>query len=112
MLLFVVMLHRSYDVRSKRVTSLLAYLRVIAPGQHSSFQGNVEAVGSRWQQLCYHSEYNERFDFKPRVIKKRSFLQKLAVEKIRIEAYLVLCNLNNFCSSQLPFREIEYFVQW
>ena len=34
----------------KGVTSLRAHLRVIAPGQHSSFQRNVAAVARRWQQ--------------------------------------------------------------
>ena len=36
-------------ITPKRVTSLMTHLRVIAPGQHSSFQTNFVAMASRWQ---------------------------------------------------------------
>ena len=41
--------HYTCCITPKRVTSLQAHLRVIAPGQHSSLRRNVASVASRWQ---------------------------------------------------------------
>ena len=37
-------------IATKRITSFRVDFHVIAPGQHSSFQRNVAAKASRWQQ--------------------------------------------------------------
>ena len=50
--------HYTRWITPKRVTSWRAYLRVVAPGQHSSFRRKVAAVASRWQH-CVRFDWPE-----------------------------------------------------
>ena len=52
----------------KRVIICGTHLRVIAPGQHSSYQRNVTAVASRWQYTVFDST---RSRFEPQTARSR-----------------------------------------